>query len=288
MIVALFHTSLLGTDGVYFLHTSAKHKKKGRTWWTQKCARVCLLCVSSLHNEIFCRFGLDSRVMNDVMRVMCVWCVCCLTSNGWWCDVSSEQRKNYTKTSINGLTETSCYHVEVRQAASQIDMCLRRSCNPHPSLIQHLTTFVMDRKEAMLTIEDGIRKLRLLDAKGKVWTQDMILQVDDKSVSLIDSDTKVKQNQIEHTLWCHVISSVWMCAGSNCGFVFCLRTSWRTFLSVLFNTVRPSQTLVTMTPSWHWCVKNPVRANRTCTSSSVMTSRCFRRLTKQHLLSSHH
>lgn len=58
----------------------------------------------------------------------------------------------------------------------------------------------MDRKDAMLTIEDGIRKLRLLDAKGKVWTQDMILQVDEKSVSLIDSDTKVKQNQILHTL----------------------------------------------------------------------------------------
>ncbi|KAI7792036.1 putative epidermal growth factor receptor kinase substrate 8 [Triplophysa rosa] len=82
-----------------------------------------------------------------------------------------EQRKNYTKTSINGLTETSRYHVE------------------------HLTTFVMDRKEAMLTIEDGIRKLRLLDAKGKVWTQDIILQVDEKSVSLIDSDTK---NELEN------------------------------------------------------------------------------------------
>uniref|UniRef100_A0A8C2AQG9 Epidermal growth factor receptor kinase substrate 8-like protein 1 n=1 Tax=Cyprinus carpio TaxID=7962 RepID=A0A8C2AQG9_CYPCA len=59
----------------------------------------------------------------------------------------------------------------------------------------HLTTFVMDRKEAMLTIEDGIRKLRLLDAKGKVWTQDMILQVDGKAVSLIDNDSK---NELEN------------------------------------------------------------------------------------------
>lgn len=49
----------------------------------------------------------------------------------------------------------------------------------------------MDRKEAMITIEDGIRKLRLLDAKGKVWTQDMVLQVDEKAVSLIDADSKV-------------------------------------------------------------------------------------------------
>ncbi|XP_016101131.1 epidermal growth factor receptor kinase substrate 8a isoform X5 [Sinocyclocheilus grahami] len=102
--------ALYGTDGVYFLHTSAKHKKK-------------------------------------------------------------EQRKNYTKNSINSLTDTSQYHVE------------------------HLTTFVMDRKEAMLTIEDGVRKLRLLDAKGKVWTQDMILQVDWKAASLIDNDSK---NELEN------------------------------------------------------------------------------------------
>ncbi|XP_051546517.1 epidermal growth factor receptor kinase substrate 8-like isoform X4 [Myxocyprinus asiaticus] len=82
-----------------------------------------------------------------------------------------EQRKNYTKNSINSLTDTTQYHVE------------------------HLTTFVMDRKEAMLTTDDGIRKLRLLDAKGKVWTQDMILQVDEKAVSLIDSETK---NELEN------------------------------------------------------------------------------------------
>lgn len=56
---------------------------------------------------------------------------------------------------------------------------------------QHLTTFVLDRKEAMITVDDGIRKLKLLDAKGKVWTQDMILQVDDKAVSLVDLESKV-------------------------------------------------------------------------------------------------
>ncbi|XP_028809600.1 epidermal growth factor receptor kinase substrate 8a isoform X3 [Denticeps clupeoides] len=82
-----------------------------------------------------------------------------------------EQRKNYTKNSINSMTEISQYHVE------------------------HLTTFIMDRKEAMITIEDGIRKLRLLDAKGKVWTQEMMLQVDDKAVSLIDAESK---NELEN------------------------------------------------------------------------------------------
>lgn len=54
-----------------------------------------------------------------------------------------------------------------------------------------MTTFVLDRKEAMITVDDGIRKLKLLDAKGKVWTQDMILQVDDKAVSLVDLESKV-------------------------------------------------------------------------------------------------
>uniref|UniRef100_A0A674DN49 EGFR pathway substrate 8a, signaling adaptor n=1 Tax=Salmo trutta TaxID=8032 RepID=A0A674DN49_SALTR len=82
-----------------------------------------------------------------------------------------EQRKNYTKNSINSMTNTSQYHVE------------------------HLTTFVLDRKEAMINTEDGIRKLRLLDAKGKIWTQDMLLQVEEKTVSLIDPETK---NELEN------------------------------------------------------------------------------------------
>ncbi|XP_061085229.1 epidermal growth factor receptor kinase substrate 8a [Conger conger] len=82
-----------------------------------------------------------------------------------------EQRKNYAKNSINSMTDTSQYRVE------------------------HLTTFVMDRKEAVITIEDGVRKLRLLDAKGKVWTQDMLLQVDERAVSLVDAETK---NELEN------------------------------------------------------------------------------------------
>uniref|UniRef100_A0A3Q1H321 Epidermal growth factor receptor kinase substrate 8-like protein 1 n=1 Tax=Anabas testudineus TaxID=64144 RepID=A0A3Q1H321_ANATE len=83
----------------------------------------------------------------------------------------SEQRKHYTKTSINSLTDTSQYQVE------------------------HLTTFVLDRKDGMITVDDGIRRLRLLDAKGKVWTQEMLLQVEEKSVSLIDQETK---NELEN------------------------------------------------------------------------------------------
>lgn len=63
---------------------------------------------------------------------------------------------------------------------------------------KHLTTFVLDRKDAMITVEDGIRKLKLLDAKGKVWTQDMILQVDDRAVSLIDLESKASRGGLCH------------------------------------------------------------------------------------------
>ncbi|XP_041111285.1 epidermal growth factor receptor kinase substrate 8-like isoform X2 [Polyodon spathula] len=84
---------------------------------------------------------------------------------------AGEQRKNYARNSLSSMSETTQYRVE------------------------HLTTFVMDRKEAMVTMEDGLRKLKLLDAKGKVWTQDMLLQVDDKAVSLIDVETT---NELEH------------------------------------------------------------------------------------------
>ncbi|XP_078409692.1 epidermal growth factor receptor kinase substrate 8a isoform X1 [Cetorhinus maximus] len=80
-----------------------------------------------------------------------------------------EQRKNYAKSTV--MSETSQYRVE------------------------HLATFVVDRKDAMITVDDGIRKLKLLDAKGKVWTQDMLLQVDEKAVSLIDLESK---NELEH------------------------------------------------------------------------------------------
>ncbi|KAJ8791008.1 hypothetical protein J1605_021102 [Eschrichtius robustus] len=82
-----------------------------------------------------------------------------------------EQRKNYARDSVSSVSDISQYHVE------------------------HLTTFVLDRKDAMITVDDGIRKLKLLDAKGKIWTQDMILQVDERAVSLIDFESK---NELEN------------------------------------------------------------------------------------------
>ncbi|XP_068611260.1 epidermal growth factor receptor kinase substrate 8a [Brachionichthys hirsutus] len=86
---------------------------------------------------------------------------------------AKHQKKSQSElsTSISSPPDTSRYHVE------------------------HLTTFVLDRKDGMVTVDDGVRRLRLLDAKGKVWTQEMLLQVEEKRVSLIDRETK---NELEN------------------------------------------------------------------------------------------
>lgn len=76
-----------------------------------------------------------------------------------------EQRKKYSNSNFI-MHETSQYHVE------------------------HLTTFVMDKTESIATIDDAIKKLILLDSKGKIWTQEMLLQVTDKAVKLLDCDTQ--------------------------------------------------------------------------------------------------
>uniref|UniRef100_A0A8C9WNU7 EGFR pathway substrate 8a, signaling adaptor n=1 Tax=Scleropages formosus TaxID=113540 RepID=A0A8C9WNU7_SCLFO len=92
-------------------------------------------------------------------------------------------QKSYTRNSINSITDTSQYHVE------------------------HLTTFAMDRKEAVITVEDGLRKLKLLEAKSKVWTQEMLMQVDEKAVSLIDVETKneLENFPLSHILQCQAV-----------------------------------------------------------------------------------
>uniref|UniRef100_A0A3P9KH36 Epidermal growth factor receptor kinase substrate 8-like protein 2 n=1 Tax=Oryzias latipes TaxID=8090 RepID=A0A3P9KH36_ORYLA len=76
-----------------------------------------------------------------------------------------EQRKKYSNS--NYIThEISQYHVE------------------------HLSTFMMDKSESIITVDDAIKKLKLLDSKDKIWTQEMLLQVTDKAVKLLDCDTQ--------------------------------------------------------------------------------------------------
>ncbi|ROI37068.1 Epidermal growth factor receptor kinase substrate 8-like protein 2 [Anabarilius grahami] len=48
----------------------------------------------------------------------------------------------------------------------------------------------MDKTESIATVDDAIKKLKLLDSKDKIWTQEMLLQVTDKSIKLLDCETK--------------------------------------------------------------------------------------------------
>uniref|UniRef100_A0A8D3D7E5 Epidermal growth factor receptor kinase substrate 8-like protein 2 n=1 Tax=Scophthalmus maximus TaxID=52904 RepID=A0A8D3D7E5_SCOMX len=82
-----------------------------------------------------------------------------------------EQRKKYSNSNYI-MHETSQYHVE------------------------HLSTFIMDKRESIVTVDDAVKKLVLLDSKDKIWTQEMLLQVTDKAVRLLDCDTQV--NELEN------------------------------------------------------------------------------------------
>ncbi|KAK2525244.1 Eps8l2 [Columba guinea] len=76
-----------------------------------------------------------------------------------------EQRKKYSNSNVI-MHETSQYHV------------------------QHLATFIMDKSESIVTVDDAIRKLILLSSKEKIWTQEMLLQVNDKSIRLLDCESQ--------------------------------------------------------------------------------------------------
>eukprot|EP00061_Rhincodon_typus_P015312 g42921.t1 len=56
-------------------------------------------------------------------------------------------------------------------------------------LREHLITCDLNSKE-MATVDHCINKLKLLDAKGKIWGQDMILQLNDTIFKLVDIETK--------------------------------------------------------------------------------------------------
>ncbi|KAL8170039.1 UNVERIFIED_CONTAM: Epidermal growth factor receptor kinase substrate 8-like protein 2 [Gekko kuhli] len=48
----------------------------------------------------------------------------------------------------------------------------------------------MDKSEAIVTVDDAIRKLKQLNSKEKIWAQEMLLQVNDKSIRLLDCETQ--------------------------------------------------------------------------------------------------
>ncbi|KAM4016030.1 epidermal growth factor receptor kinase substrate 8-like protein 1 isoform 2-T3 [Anomaloglossus baeobatrachus] len=56
--------------------------------------------------------------------------------------------------------------------------------------VNHLVTFTIDEEDDVHTVEDAIRKLNMMDAKGRIWIQEMVLQVNSSSVKLLDVDSK--------------------------------------------------------------------------------------------------
>lgn len=49
----------------------------------------------------------------------------------------------------------------------------------------------MDKSEAIASVDDAIRKLVQLSSKEKVWAQEVLLQVNDKSLRLLDVESQV-------------------------------------------------------------------------------------------------
>lgn len=56
--------------------------------------------------------------------------------------------------------------------------------------VNHLVTFTIDEDDDVHTVEDAIRKLTVMDAKSKVWIQEMVLQVNSSTVKLLDFESK--------------------------------------------------------------------------------------------------
>uniref|UniRef100_A0A672L235 PTB domain-containing protein n=1 Tax=Sinocyclocheilus grahami TaxID=75366 RepID=A0A672L235_SINGR len=55
--------------------------------------------------------------------------------------------------------------------------------------VEHLFTCVLDGREVS-SIDDCVNRLKNMDSKGKVWGQDMIMQVQANQLQLCDIETK--------------------------------------------------------------------------------------------------
>jgi hypothetical protein len=56
----------------------------------------------------------------------------------------------------------------------------------------------MDKSEAITSVDDAIRKLVQLSSKEKVWAQEVLLQVNDKSLRLLDVESQVLASHSGH------------------------------------------------------------------------------------------
>lgn len=63
----------------------------------------------------------------------------------------------------------------------------------HVYILQHLVTFSIGEEDDLTSVEDAIRKLCIMDKQGKIWVQEMLLQVNGSAIKLLDINTKVQK-----------------------------------------------------------------------------------------------
>ncbi|XP_062992962.1 epidermal growth factor receptor kinase substrate 8-like protein 1 [Elgaria multicarinata webbii] len=56
--------------------------------------------------------------------------------------------------------------------------------------VHHLVTFSIGEEDDLASVEDATRKLSIMDAQGKIWVQEMLLQVNGSAVKLFDVESK--------------------------------------------------------------------------------------------------
>ncbi|KAL7977417.1 hypothetical protein Chor_009366 [Crotalus horridus] len=55
---------------------------------------------------------------------------------------------------------------------------------------KHLVTFSIGEEDDLTCVEDAVRKLCIMDKQGKVWVQEMLLQVSGSAIKLLDINSK--------------------------------------------------------------------------------------------------
>ncbi|XP_069489080.1 epidermal growth factor receptor kinase substrate 8-like protein 3 isoform X2 [Ambystoma mexicanum] len=72
--------------------------------------------------------------------------------------------------------------------------------------VEHLLTCELDGKQ-MRTVDDAMARLKMLDSQGRVWGQDVILQVMDGELSITDIETREELDcfSLESVLGCHSV-----------------------------------------------------------------------------------
>ncbi|KAM3822471.1 epidermal growth factor receptor kinase substrate 8-like protein 1 [Vipera latastei] len=56
--------------------------------------------------------------------------------------------------------------------------------------VNHLVTFSIGEEDDLTCMEDAIRKLCIMDKQGKIWVQEMLLQVSGSAIKLLDINSK--------------------------------------------------------------------------------------------------